>query len=120
MGLEKTSTLLPSQTVFGRSLKALEEKSGTLSSTIQVKLLFHLLAVKPISPDNVCFEINTYEDFSKYGLNACGDYTGYVFILSFQIIIGMIMLNLFVAIVLQGFDKLMKHETSPLKPLDLE
>ncbi len=32
----------------------------------------------------------------------------------------MILLNLFVAIILQGFDKLMKHEDSPVKPFDIE
>jgi len=32
----------------------------------------------------------------------------------------MIMLNLFVAIVIQGFDKEMKHENSPVKPFDIE
>lgn len=48
---------------------------------LKIIILYYL--VKQNSPDNVCFQVNTYEDYIKYGLNGCGDFTGYLFILSF-------------------------------------
>jgi hypothetical protein len=40
--------------------------------------------------------------------------------ISYQIVMAMIMMNLFVAVVLQGFDNLTRHESSSIKPLALE
>lgn len=76
--------------------------------------------VRRSQPDDVCFEISTYEEYLEYGLNGCGGISGYFFIIIYQLLIGMIMLNLFVAVVLQGFDNLTKHENSPVKPFDME
>jgi hypothetical protein len=38
----------------------------------------------------------------------------------YQLVIAMVMMNLFVAVVLQGFDNLSKHESSSIKPIVLE
>lgn len=34
-------------------------------------------------PNNVCFPISTYADYETLGFNGCGDYTGYLYFVSF-------------------------------------
>lgn len=53
-----------------------------------------------MEPDNICFEIKDYETYQHLGLNGCGDLSGYAFMISYQIFVGVILFNLFVAIVL--------------------
>eukprot|EP01016_Furgasonia_blochmanni_P010098 TRINITY_DN1424_c0_g1_i2.p1 TRINITY_DN1424_c0_g1~~TRINITY_DN1424_c0_g1_i2.p1 ORF type:complete len:593 (-),score=83.08 TRINITY_DN1424_c0_g1_i2:372-2102(-) len=56
-----------------------------------------------LRPNNVCFDIRNYEDYLKYGLNGCGTNWSYIYFVSFIIIFSMVILNLFVAVILEAF-----------------
>ena len=63
-----------------------------------------------------CLDIKSYYDYKAYGLQGCVDGTGYIFMTVFQLIYAMIILNLFVAVVLEGFQNTMDNEESYIKP----
>lgn len=54
-----------------------------------------------VQPNYICNYEPSFNDYIKYGLNACGDSTGYLFHISFQILFATIMLNLFVAVIIE-------------------
>ena len=66
----------------------------------------------PISPDNFCIKNPTYEDYIEAGTPiGCGvDYIPIIYFFSFSIIVPLIFLNLFVAIILEGFEETNKKE----------
>lgn len=39
--------------------------------------------VRVNQPSDVCFEVNDYYDYLKYGLNGCGGISGYFFMISY-------------------------------------
>jgi hypothetical protein len=39
--------------------------------------------VRPLNPNFVCFKINNYDDFTKYGFNGCGTAWGLFKIINF-------------------------------------
>lgn len=51
-------------------------------------------------PDDVCLSVESYDDYRQFGLNGCGNISGYFFNIGYQLLQGMIMMNLFVAVVL--------------------
>ncbi|KRX08462.1 hypothetical protein PPERSA_12943 [Pseudocohnilembus persalinus] len=76
--------------------------------------------VQDQAPNNACVNISSYEDYQEHGLNGCGSSVGYLYFITFQIIFSMIVLNLFVAVILEGFDKITKDEESTLKPYQVQ
>lgn len=59
-----------------------------------------------------CIEEPEYEDYVKHGgPQGCGKpYTSQVFFISFVVIISLVFLNLFVAIILEGFDDIQRKD----------
>ena len=53
------------------------------------------------------------------GINGCGSRLAYPFILTYIIIVPMITMNLFIAVVLQGYDMSLRENEAELKPSDL-
>ncbi|EGR31256.1 voltage-gated ca2+ alpha subunit, putative [Ichthyophthirius multifiliis] len=49
-------------------------------------------------------------------LNGCGSKVGYIYFVFFYLIFSMILVNLFIAVVLEVFEKIMYEENSHLKP----
>ncbi len=56
----------------------------------------------------------------EIGISGCGTNLSYLFFTVFQIFIGFIMLNLFIAIILEGFRKELLEEGQKLRPETLE
>ena len=57
------------------------------------------------SPNFVCVEIKSYQDFKNANGNlGCGSSWAYFFFFSFEVLFKMIVLNLFIAVILQSFD----------------
>ncbi len=54
-------------------------------------------------PNNVCFDISTYDDYLNMGIYGCGNSYAYLFYISYMILFSLIMLNLFVAVIIEGF-----------------
>lgn len=68
------------------------------------------------SPLFDCIENPSYEDYVKHGETVgCGNYFGQAFFMSFILIVQLIFLNLFIAIILQGFDFMNKKANMILK-----
>ena len=55
-------------------------------------------------PNFVCVDIINYEDYKKFGNNGCGTGWSYLFFFSYELIFKMIVLNLFIAVILQSFE----------------
>ena len=56
------------------------------------------------APNFVCFEIKNFKDWSEHPGMGCGKNTSVLYMVSFQVMFGIIFLNLFVAVILNGFD----------------
>ncbi|KRX07619.1 hypothetical protein PPERSA_11168 [Pseudocohnilembus persalinus] len=72
------------------------------------------------NPSFACLTISNYEDFQKHGMQGCGSSAAYLFLIIFQLFFTMIVLSLFVAVILEGFDKNSKAEQSIIKPAHLQ
>jgi hypothetical protein len=64
--------------------------------------------LRHIRPNDVCFKIHNFDDYQKYGLNACGNNLAYVYFLSYMIIVAFMLMNLFIAIVIESYEMRMK------------
>ncbi len=64
-----------------------------------------------------CLESPTYEDYLKNGKQSvgCGNmFTSLIFFTSFTIIVSLVFINLFVAIILEGFDETSEENNIPM------
>ncbi|CAK62390.1 unnamed protein product (macronuclear) [Paramecium tetraurelia] len=71
-------------------------------------------------PNDICFDFNDYANYAEYGFMGCGNVGGILLMIIFMIIVSLIMLNLFVAIIIEGFQNTSKEENAPIKKLDVE
>ncbi|CAD8045308.1 unnamed protein product [Paramecium primaurelia] len=71
-------------------------------------------------PNDICFDFNDYTNYAEYGFMGCGNVGGILLMIIFMIIVSLIMLNLFVAIIIEGFQNISKEENAPIKKLDIE
>lgn len=51
-------------------------------------------------------------------MNGCGNWSGYLVLVTFMVLFSLIMLNLLVAVIIQGFEKTMKDESSLVKDVE--
>jgi len=58
-------------------------------------------ASRTIDPNNICFDISDVDGYNMYGLMGCGNAGSVVLMIIFQIVVTLIMLNLFVAIIIE-------------------
>ena len=70
--------------------------------------------IRKSSPVNFCIKDATYQDFLRYGEPiGCGGYiTAKIYFLTFYLIFSLIFLNLFIAIILKGFDDTNQQENT--------
>ena len=62
------------------------------------------------SPNFICFDINSYEDFAKYGFNGCGNPTAsYVFFFSFHIFYTMFLMSTFIAFIVDTYSDIIRE-----------
>lgn len=61
--------------------------------------------VRTTQPNFICEEVYNYEEFAEKGFMGCGTRWGYLFFLSFHVIYSFIIFNLFIAIIITGFDE---------------
>eukprot|EP00357_Protocruzia_adherens_P002279 CAMPEP_0115018076 /NCGR_PEP_ID=MMETSP0216-20121206/28549_1 /TAXON_ID=223996 /ORGANISM="Protocruzia adherens, Strain Boccale" /LENGTH=525 /DNA_ID=CAMNT_0002389119 /DNA_START=329 /DNA_END=1906 /DNA_ORIENTATION=- len=67
-----------------------------------------------------CVSNQTYEDIQKYGPQGCGTWLAFPYFLSFMIILSMMIMNLFVAVVLEGFSESTKENEASITPQQYE
>ena len=58
-----------------------------------------------------CLEVQTYEEMMRDGPMECGTSLSYLYFALFIVVIQMMMLNLFIAVVLEGFSSTNKEHT---------
>jgi len=63
-----------------------------------------------------CIEDQSYESMQRDGIKGCGTSMAYLFFISFQFIIALVYINLFVAVVLEGFSESEKESESIISP----
>ncbi|CAD8071678.1 unnamed protein product [Paramecium sonneborni] len=71
-------------------------------------------------PNDICLDFNDYVNYTEYGFMDCGNFAGILLMIIFMIIVSLIMLNLFVAIIIEGFQNTSKEENASIKKLDVE
>ena len=64
-----------------------------------------------LNPSFVCFEVDDYESYERLGLMGCGSGTAWIYFISFQLIFAMMLLNLFVAVLIETFEETSKAES---------
>lgn len=69
-----------------------------------------------IRPNNICFEINSWEEYQQYGMMGCGISLSYLYFAVFQIAFTFVLLNLFVAIVIEAYLRINAIEKYDIKP----
>lgn len=68
----------------------------------------------------MCNIIQDYDDYLKFGQTGCGSNSAYIYMISFQWLFAIIFLNLFVAVILQGFEESSNFEEANLSEFYLE
>ena len=64
-----------------------------------------------------CYILQNIGNIMKYGRNGCGSTNAYFYMMSFQWVFAVICLNLFVAIILEGFEELTNYEENNLSQM---
>ena len=78
-------------------------------------------ASQQMAPNNICFEINSYEDYVKYGQNGCGSsIKAYLFFFTFHIFYSMIMISSLTANIFSSFCDVKKQEAITVDEFQLE
>lgn len=67
-----------------------------------------------------CVQSQTYEDFKRDGPKECGNIGSYIFFGVFIVTIQMMMLNLFIAVVIEGFSSTNKEHTGVVTQKDYQ
>jgi len=65
-------------TSFGLSFWTLFKSAGGENWNV---VLLDMVRIN--EPSDVCFDINSYEEYLQYGLNGCGGISGYFFMISY-------------------------------------
>lgn len=68
---------------------------------------------REIQPNFICYKINDYNDYIKYGLNGCGTKYAYLYFFAFNTCI-VLVLNLMIGIILNISEKIKKNEESAI------
>jgi len=68
----------------------------------------------------VCNVIEDWNSFVQYGATGCGSNSAYLYMISFQFFFAIIVINLFVAVILEGFDESSRLEEANLSEFYLE
>jgi hypothetical protein len=70
-------------------------------------------------PDFACVYMNDYDDFVQYGYNGCGTPSAYLFYITFHLIISLVILNLFIASIIDTYEEHVKSEESAISKYQL-
>jgi len=76
--------------------------------------------LRKMQPNSVCNKIENYDDYMQYGETGCGSNSAYLYMISFQWLFAIIFLNLFVAVILQGFEESSNFEDANLSEFYLD
>ncbi|KAM3128562.1 hypothetical protein pb186bvf_019330 [Paramecium bursaria] len=76
-------------------------------------------SVHVIQPDFACLVINNYDDFQEHGFNGCGSLIGYAYFLLFHLIFSLVILNLFIASLINAYEEHCKQEQSAISKYQL-
>ena len=86
-------------TDFGSALFALI-KFSTMESPIQQIID----AAQTCSPNSICMEIFTYDEFLLYGQNGCGSkISSYIFFISFHIFYSLVLMSTLMAVIVDSY-----------------
>ena len=78
-------------------------------------------AASEMSPNWVCFEINSFEDFKRYGQNGCGSLGWAIsFFLTFHIIYSLILMSTFMTLIVDAYSEVRQEENSHITRFVLE
>ena len=93
----------------------------TLCRIATIEQWFFILAdcSRGIQSNFVCFNVNSFEDYQKFGQNGCGTSWAYLYFYSFYIII-LLIFNLLVGIMINISSVLRKYEESSINIYQLE
>lgn len=63
-----------------------------------------------MKPNRICFDINNYEDFEKYGFYGCGKPTAsYLFFFSFHVFYTMFLMSTFLAFIVDTYSDIQRE-----------
>ena len=62
-------------------------------------------------PNFVCYNVGSYEEYLQYGQMNCGTNYAYVYFITYQLVLSMILINLFMAVIIKTFEETSKAES---------
>ena len=81
-------------------------------------ILVSVVAIE--EPTYVCNKISGYSDYLKYGITDCGNAWYGFFLVIFQFLVGEILLNLFIAVIIDSFKSALQLENQIVTKDDIE
>lgn len=101
---------------FSSSVFALVKFSLNESPIMQI-----INAGQEISPNFVCFDINSYEDFIRYGQMGCGSKAySYAFFLSFHLIFSLVLMPTLMAVTFDVYSEVIREEEALVTKFQLQ
>jgi len=95
---------------------------GSLLTLIQCAMLqkwdHYMLELAEVKDG--CSYTQTYEDIQSSGIKGCGTYWSYVYFMSFIIIVPMMIMNVFLAVVVEGYLESLKEQEAVINPNQME
>ena len=70
------------------------------------------------SKDN-CVNGQTFDDFELNGPNECGAWFGTLFFISFIVLVPMMMMNIIIVIVIEGYSECLKEYEAVISPAEI-
>ena len=67
-----------------------------------------------------CSDSQSYKDIQTSGIKGCGTYWSYVYFMSFVVIVPMMIMNLFLAVVVEGYLESLKEQEAVINPNQME
>lgn len=81
--------------------------------------MIYIDAFRKQQPNFTCQKISNYEDYSVYGLSGCGNPFATIYFFSFYLIVSRFIVNLFVSMLLNATEKVLKIEESSVNRFKL-
>ena len=77
-------------------------------------------SARSIAPNNICFQVNSYKDFQKYGFMGCGSNWAYLYFFLFHLTFSLIFFNLFIAAIITAYDEEAKAQKNAVSRYQLD
>ena len=66
---------------------------------------------REFGPNFVCYDVGNYDEYLEFGRMSCGTNYAYLYFITYQLVLSMILINLFMAVIIKTFEETSKAES---------